>query len=181
MNDRARWRTSLHEAGHAVASIVFGGRALGVCLLSEGGGLCQSDELDRTRSAFMIASGAAAERLTAEYPVPDLKTDHTTVTVDEIENLSVFSSAPTLACQMVRSPDTRKHFDDDDRRLALWAIFGNESDPDSWARRVQFARHMAENLIERNALAIVRIATALFEKSSLSETEIKKLVDGAKS
>jgi hypothetical protein len=177
----SRWKTSCHEAGHAVAALELGGRALGVCLLSEGGGLCQNDELDGTRNAFAAAAGPAAERLADEHPVPDVITDQTPVNVDELENLPVFASAPAIACQMARSPKTRRQYDHDDRIIALWAIGGTESAPDCWGRRVEFARQVAAELVERNTAAIVAIAKELFQRSSLSETEIKTLFDGVKS
>jgi hypothetical protein len=182
MNREHRWKSALHESGHGIAAIALGGKCLGLVLLDDGySGLCQSGDLDATRTAFMVAAGPAAERLAEVVPVPDVPISESVVATDEVESLAVFTSSPLLACQMARTPETRKHFSSDDRQLALWAVTGHEDEPERWAARRYFADHVAEHVVAKNAAAIVRVATALFEKSSLSETEIKKLVDGAKS
>jgi hypothetical protein len=172
-----RWLMSLHESAHGVTAIALGGRCCGAAILDDGlNGLCQTDELLGDREMWMVAAGPAAERLAAEYPIPDVEIDQTTISAEQIENLPVFATAPTIACQMARTSDMRQQYASDDRRLALWAISGHESEPDTWLRRVEFARQMAAELIERNAAAIVAVATKLFEKSSLSENEIKSLL-----
>jgi hypothetical protein len=181
MSRETRWETALHESGHAIASLTLGGKCLGLALLDDGdSGCCQSGDLDATRTAFMVACGPEAERLAESFPVPDVPIEQMIVTVDEIESLPVFETSPLLACQMVRTADTRKRFSSDDRQLALWAISGNEADPESWARRVEFARYVAEGLVTKNAETIVRVATALFTKTSLSGPEVTAIFQGSK-
>jgi hypothetical protein len=182
MSREHRWKSALHESGHGVAAIALGGKCLGLVLLDAGySGLCQSGDLDATRQAFMIAAGPAAEKLAVEHPVPDVPIEESIVTADEIESLPVFETSPLLACQLVRIPDTRKQFSSDDRQLALWAVTGHEDEPERWAARRYFADHVAGDLVSKNSAAIVAVATELFQRTSLSETEIKAQFDGAKS
>jgi hypothetical protein len=182
MNTEIRWQLALHESAHAVAALVLGGRALGVCLLDgDGGGLCQSDELNPTAEAFMVAAGPEAETLSKTYPVPDIAVQLESASIANIETLPIFASSPALACRMLRTPDTRPQNDSDARHLALWAIFLHEDDPESWVRRIALARNVAQELVERNAEKIVAVAKKLFQRSSLSESEIKTIVEGCKS
>ncbi|MDZ4686691.1 MAG: M50 family metallopeptidase [Planctomycetaceae bacterium] len=167
-----RWKTSVHEAGHAVAAVVMGGRCAGLVLVDDGG-LAQNYELLGAREAYAIAAGPAAERLVEQHPAPTTSPAKSKVlTVDEIEALSVFGTAPFLACQLGRAADNRRHFDSDERTLALWAITGREDTPGSWATMLEHANRVAAEIIARNSTAVVRIAAALFVAGSLSEDEI---------
>lgn len=179
MTSDARWRTSLHEAAHGIAAIALGDRCLGLVLLDDNSGLAQNDELLGDRQAFAVGSGPVAEKLAEQYPAPATPPAQSKLlTVDEIEALPIFQSAPGLACQLARMPDDRRHSDCDERFLALWAITGSESVPGSWAGRVEHARRMAGLIVDRNVDAILRVATALFVAGSLSETEILNHMEG---
>ena len=172
-----RWRFCLHESGHGLSAIVLGGRCLGLVIFDDGtGGLSQADELLGNREAYSIAAGPAAEILASRFPVPEVAVIANCINVDNLETSPLFASSPMLACQMARTPDTRKHFDSDDRALALWAIDGNESEPERWASRVALARRIASEIVERHADAIVRVATALFASGSLCRDEITELL-----
>jgi len=172
-----RWRIACHESGHCVASLALGGRCLGLVLV-DGGGICHNDELLGNREAYAIASGPSAEYLAEEFAAPDVNPETKILTVDEVELLPVFKTATWIACQLARTSDTRKHIDSDSRRIAEWAIGGHESEPDTWAGRVAFAKQMAAEIVSRNADKIVRVASALFVAGSLSENEILELLKG---
>jgi hypothetical protein len=176
-----RWVIACHEAGHAVSTIVLGGRCDGVALLDDTSGLCQSLELLGNREAYCIAAGPAAERLAEEYPAPDCTdSESRTLTVDEVESLPICKTAPFLAAQMARSEADRKYGPSDDRRIALWAIEGREDQPEVWAGRVAHAHRIAADIITKNAAAVVRVASALFKTNSLSGPEVTALFERPK-
>lgn len=177
MNER--WQTACHEAGHAIASIVLGGKAHGVVLFPGGGGQAQIDELLADRLAYSIAAGPAAERLAKEHPAPtESPVESILLSVDEVEALPVFASAPYIACQMARSHEDRKNSATDAQILAHWAIRGCEDVPEAWAGRVAHAHRMAAEIVRRNAESIVRVARALFVAGSLSEIQILNQMEG---
>jgi hypothetical protein len=171
-----RWRTACHEAGHAVAAVVLGGKCLGVVLYGDGG-QAQLDELLGNRNAFAVAAGPVAERLAEQFPAPATPPAETRVlSVDEIEALPVCASAPFLGCQLARTAQDRKGGDSDARSLALWAVTGNEDAPETWAKRVEFARRVADEIVQANAAAIIRVGESLFVYGSLSRDEINQLI-----
>lgn len=175
-----RWIVACHEAGHAVSTIVLGGRCDGVALLDDMSGLCQSFELLGDREAYCIAAGPAAEPLAEQYPVPEFTPPESRPTVDEIESLPICQTAPFLAAQMARSEADRKYGPSDDRRIALWAIEGREDQPEVWAGRVAHAHRIAADIITQNADSIVRVASALFKTNSLSGPEVTALFERSK-
>lgn len=168
-----RWQVALHESGHAVSTIVMGGRCDGVALLDDTSGLCQSSELLGDREAFCIASGPAAEILAEEYPAPNCTpAESRTLTVDEIESLPICKTAPFLATQLARTESDRTDGPSDDRRIALWAISSHEDQPELWARRVVRAHRIAADIVQRNATAIAAVATELYMRGSLCGPEV---------
>lgn len=168
-----QWRIAVHEAGHAVAALEFGGQCDGLVLLPEGGGLAGVEALGNGRDAYMIAAGPESERLAEEYDAPEaMRPSGELLTVNEIESTSIFRSAPYLAAQLAKPENKRKSWVSDERHLALWAITGHEHDPESWARRLDFVRHVAREVVDRNVETIIRLARALYEAGSLSADEI---------
>lgn len=177
MIDSERWRFCLHESGHGVSAIALGGKCLGLVVFADGsGGLAQNTQLLPDREAYSIASGPAAETLETRFPAPEMAVSACDVTTKNFVSLPIYSSSPGLAVQMARSEDNRGHFDSDDRCLALWAIGGHEDRPESWSGRVAFVKHVAAEIIERNAESIVRVATELFVRGSLCRDEITELL-----
>lgn len=169
----ARWKTALHEAGHAVACIAMGGRCDGVVILPENAGLAATSELLGDREVFVVAAGPAAESLVDRFGVPSMITQQPALL--EIERLPVFQSEPLLASQMAHA--TNHRFDSDDRGLALWAITGHEDAPESWAPRVEHAKRVATEIVEKHADTIARVASLLFACGSLAREEITNLME----
>jgi hypothetical protein len=169
-----RWISACHEAGHGIASLVLGGKCFGLALYDGGqSGQASISELDANRYAFAVAAGPAAERLAEEYPAPNCTpAESRTLTVDEIESLPVRKTSPYLAAQLARTSDDRKDGPSDDRLIALWAIGGHEDQPDSWAGRVAHAHRIAADIVQRNATAIVAVATELYMRGSLCGPEV---------
>ena len=170
---KALWRTSLHESGHGIASLALGGTCEGLVMFDDGAGIAQIGELLPNQEAYSIAAGPAAESLASDFPIPNVESAKTGVlTVDEIETLPLFATAPALACQLARTSDDRRPGDSDNRRLALWAIAGCEDEPGRWAERVAFAHRIAGEIVRNNAQAIAAVAAELFSKGSLSGSEV---------
>ena len=168
-----RWRTAVHEAGHAVACVELGGRCSGLALFPTGGGLAGTQGLFGDKHAFMTASGHAAEILATEYSAPELPVVETAApepSIDTIGEPSWFSF------NTARYEEQPERYETDQRTLALWSIAGREEDPDSWARRVRFAHHVADQIVKANATRIVRLAAELFVKNRLSRVEIETLI-----
>lgn len=170
-----RWKTAIHESGHALAAIVLGGKCLGIVLYPDGGGQTHFTELLGDREAFAIAAGQAAERLAQSYAAPEC------LPTAEIETVHLRESSPFLACQLSKGSDVHKEFVSDDRYIALWAIGGNESEPERWVARVAHAHRVAVQIVETNAAAIVRVAAELFVRGNLCRDEITELFEGVKS
>ena len=170
-----RWRTACHEAGHAVAGSELGGRISGLALTENGGGLAGIQGLTGDRHCFMTAAGPAAEYLAAEYDAPELPTAEPTppepVTADD---------PPTrFAFNVARYGTHPEQYQTDDRVIAEWAISGRESEPESWAKRVAFAKHVASDIIEKNVGTVMRVATELYIRGRLTRVEIETLLKGA--
>lgn len=169
-----RWSTACHEAGHGVASLALGGQCNGL-LLHVDGGAAFVDGLFQDREAYMIAAGPAAERLANEFDVPACEP----IPLDEVASNPPTEGDRTFAqwTTVANVPGVNRGSVSDERNLALWAITGRESEPDTWTRRLALARHVADQIVQQNATAIVRIATALFQKGALTGPEIKTLYE----
>ncbi|MDZ4683783.1 MAG: M50 family metallopeptidase [Planctomycetaceae bacterium] len=179
MKSDPRWLTALHEAAHAVAALALGGRALGLAILNDDSGMAQSDELLMDRHTFAVAAGPAAEKLVEQYPAPErVITDAKLLTVDQIEALPIFASSPLMACQLARPAGDRRHCESDERVIALWVVDCHEHQPETWARRAEYAHFMGGVIVDQNADKIVRVATALYARGSLSEAEILSHLNG---
>lgn len=165
--NNARWKTAVHEAGHAVACVILGGRCDGIGIEPEGGGYANCTELSPSFDAFTTAAGPEAEYLSAEIAPPDIPSPSLSpvplpsVGVDDLAHArSVLARAAFL-----RSPP-------DDVRLAEWAISGRADDPDCWAGRVRFARHTASKIVADHRDTILSVARELFARGVLSKSEI---------
>ena len=170
-----RWRTAIHEAGHAIAGHELGGRCVGLAL-REDGGLASVYDLHGSTFAYMVAAGPAAEYLATKHPAPEMPPADV-ITREPIDPAD--SEASRFEFAVARAAIQPTHYQSDARSIALWAITSHEDDPDSWSRRVRFARHVADEIVERNVDRIVRLASELFIRGRLSRVEIESLLNGA--
>lgn len=168
-----RWVAALHEAGHAVAVFQLGGRCEGIVVTGHGTGGCTFGGLLGDRAAFAVAAGQAAETLAGQHDPPP---------VDAIESPAELPvDAAGLRCDFLvreanRQPGDRWTHPSDDQSLARWAIAGRESEPESWPRRVRFAKRVAAEIVERNAERILRVASELYRLGRLTGDDIDKLL-----
>tara|TARA_R110002073_G_scaffold177188_9_gene335149 strand:+ start:9318 stop:9842 length:525 start_codon:yes stop_codon:yes gene_type:complete len=164
-----RWTIAIHEAAHAVACIALGGRVSSVEVLSDCGG-CNMIELSPDRLAFAAAAGPRAEYLADEFDPPVMPEP---ITAKMPEAIADDSTEPAPATTLPMEP-IAVH---DDERIALWAISGHFGEPDSWARRVRFAYHVADQLITANRDHVVEIAKALYLRSRLNANDIEQITE----
>ncbi len=172
MNER--WRTSIHEAGHAIASITLGGRCDGV-LLNAVGGLAICDDLTGDQFAFMAAAGPAGEILLQHHEAPEAA-QASYKEVAEEKMLEVAGKEFATVCMFAdveQPPSTQKS---DDRHIAEWAIGGRETDPGCWARRVNLAKYVAGKIVAEHAAAIVRVAERLYVEGRVPGQQIEILM-----
>ena len=167
MNDD-RWFIAIHEAGHAVAGIALGGQVDGVVLMFDGG-LAHVRGLHCDRHAFMVASGPAAEYLSQQHAAPERVAE----TPPPLPANADFQFAEI--CYFADRPGLLKTFESDDRKIAQWAIDGRESEPESWAGRVQFCHHIAAKIVAENEACIVEIARQLFIHGRLTSDEVSRI------
>lgn len=173
-----RWRTAIHEAAHAVAGLRLGGRVDGLLLVADGG-LAHCDELSPDNHAFMTAAGPNAERLADEYDAPDGPlASYKEIATNELPEGT--SNDFAWSCSFADVQGVSQTAKSDARTLAEWAITSHEHEPESWARRVTFAKRVAAELVDRNADAIARIAERLFIQGRLTGDEIKSLMRNGK-
>ncbi len=168
-----QWLTSLHEAGHCVAALALGGRVESVLRLDDAG-MAHSVELEGGRDVYMTAAGPAAEALAEQYDPPAIEPIAETRVIESIQK----NDDPGEAADWVVRRGVKKWSRScipDDRRLALWAIGGYESEPDRWASRVAFARHIAAQIVDDRQKEIVRIAERLYQTGFLTGDEVSCL------
>ena len=179
------WKLAIHEAGHGVIAIVLGGQCTGVAIYGGGGGarldgLDHHDELGTLfsrRHAIATAAGPAAEVLADRFPVPtETPAAHRKLTIDEF--LANPDDVRNLIADNQARPDEDRFLVSDDRKIAEWAIGGNEQFPETWAGRVADVHRAAAELVEQNAEAIARLATALYVRGSLDEDQVSDCLNG---
>ena len=149
-----RWKTSLHEAGHAVAGRVAMKRTVRAAVYEAGIGAAYLDieSVPRTfEEALAVAAGPAAEALAENHmppqaspPPPPLTTTH------------AYAVAPLVA-QLRWSPR-------DAVAIARWCIRGIEDQPDRWAKRFYWIRREADIFVARHRQEIVDVAADLYEQ-----------------
>jgi hypothetical protein len=168
-----RWLAACHEAGHAVVGLDLGGRCSGL-VLTAGGGLADVTEIYGDQRAFMVAAGDAAAALAEHNAKPggDYRTPEAIVTSDLS---SPIEGSLRAACMVADMQELTQRYPSDAARLATWAVSGKETEPESWAGRVAFARHIAAKAVEVNRDKILTIARRLFTEGVLSGEEVTKL------
>jgi len=151
----SRWRTCLHEAGHAVVGRVLLGHTTraavfedgwGVADVGDGGGVPTSPE-----AAITVAAGPAAEALADRFPPP--------------EAAQVQPSPPLEARYPDRAASLKADLRTtmlDDVAIARWCIAGFESRPLRWTRQYEWVYQQADALIRRRRREIVSVAKRLF-------------------
>lgn len=174
MTTNDRWLISCHEAGHAVGAIVLGGACDGV-LLSVDSGQAHCRDLLGNNNAYMTACGPSAESLAEQFDAPICEP----VSFETIAKNPPETASHEFAawCGVADVIGINRKFESDSRSLALWAISGIESEPEKWAGRVAFARHVANQIIETNKSAVIRVARALYERGALTGEQIKQLFE----
>lgn len=164
-----RWVTAVHEAGHAVAALELDGQCEGL-VLNVDGGLAHVTVPCPDREAYMIAAGPTAQELAGKNAAPELQGPEKLGTTKALHPKEDFMFA--LSVELAEVPGSMRTLETDERRLAVWAIGGHESEPDSWARRIQFANYVAHKVVSANVEKIIRVAEQLFIHGHLSGDEV---------
>lgn len=171
-----RFTICMHEAGHAVAGVILGGRVGGILLVADGG-LAHVDHLSPDSHAFMVASGPAGESLAVDHEAPDTpQADYEEIATAELPEGT--DRGFVWSCSFADVEGGLRKAKSDDRSLAEWAIGGVEQYPEQWERRIKLARRVAAEIVRDHEAAIVRIAKQLFIHGRVTGGEIKQLLRG---
>ncbi len=148
-----RWKTCLHEAGHAVAGRRLLKRTVTAAVYEDDMGaayLGAEDAIPRTfEEALSIAAGPAAEALADVHAVPQVSPPAPALTVTYPE------SATPLVAQLRQSPP-------DHVAIARWCIGGVENQTERWANRFHWIHREAELFVARHQQEIVDAAEGLY-------------------
>lgn len=164
------WKTAIHEAGHAAATIALGGKVTRISMGPEGGGLAYLECNNATDEAISTAAGDIAEEILADTPSPVLELESSEPPTPRILPDILVEDCRTLiaAKDAARCRETVP----DAVFLARWAIAGCEDEPDRWADRIAFVNHVASKIVADHREEIIRIATSLFQRQTLFKDEI---------
>jgi hypothetical protein len=150
----ARWRVSLHEAGHAVAGRHLLRRTARAVVFDDPCGLADLGGEGAVPASFAealaTAAGPAAEVLAEHHAPPEspLAVPLEVTYAEEVKPLREKVSR----CM----PD---HI-----AVARWCIGGIEKQPDRWAKRYNWVHREARILVARHRQEIVEPARRLFER-----------------
>ena len=147
----ARWRTCLHEAGHAVAGQALSTRPVKAAVYDDNLGAAYLDfsGVPRTfEEALAVAAGPAAEEL-AELHAPPQATPPVALAVAYPER-----TGPLMAQLRESLSDTVA--------IARWCIGGIENQPDRWAKRPCWIHREARFFVSQHQHEIVEVAKRLF-------------------
>ena len=155
-----RWRTSLHEAGHAVYDrVAFGNQKGYVYVLDDTVAMCVGDfqrESYGFQDAVMSACGKSAESLADQHAPPEARPKPSEILSPEPSKTSVYQ-------ELQQDVATVKHSgESDSRRIAVWCITGYESYPEKWKRRHDIIRREAGAFIANHAEQILVVARRLY-------------------
>ena len=149
---QARWRTCLHEAGHAVAgrallgdtarAVVFGDDCGGAYLGSDASALATFEQ------ALAVAAGPAAEMLASRYTPPD------GAPAKALET-AYGEPAAALRKELRESPT-------DAAAVARWCIAGVEDQPERWVNRFHWIHREARLFVAGHRDQVVETAAALY-------------------
>jgi hypothetical protein len=153
-----RWRTCLHEAGHAIAgrrlsdrvvrAIVFDDNSGGAYINSERAIPVTFDE------ALAIAAGREAESLAGKYDPPQAPPE---APLEEKHPEAVKDLKEQLRASL---PDARA--------IAYWCVGGVEEQPERWVNRFHWIRHEAWLFVAGYQRQIVEAATGLFVRGIIT-------------
>lgn len=150
-----RWKTCLHEAGHAVAGRRLLKRTVTAAVYGDDMGAAYigtNDVIPRTyEEALSIAAGPAAEALADLHTAPQVSPPPPALATAYPE-----STAPLVA-QLRQSPP-------DHVAIARWCIRGLERQPERWANRFHWIHREAQFFVGRHQQEIVRAAVGLYER-----------------
>ncbi len=168
---RRRWKTAIHEGGHAVAgAILNGGCELTGAVVLEAGGLAfidAPDPLGSFEQALAVAAGPAAEALSERYAPPRSRPRPSAV---------VSGDAPSRqSCHAALTADLRAAVTDA-VRLARWCCESCPDEPERWVSRRYWVQREAEILVRRNAGRIVRAAEILYRSGVLMPRQLKEII-----
>lgn len=169
-----RWEVALHEAGHLAAALALNGRVAHASIGHDGSGIAHCECPSSSDAAFMVAAGPVAQELLADVPAPTEEAESYKSKVPSILPL-LFEGSDAEECRAItaaRGVTRGLQTESDERFLALWAITGFEDYPEKWLDRVVFARYVAAKIVTANREEIVRIATALYHRTTIFEQEI---------
>ncbi|KLU02968.1 hypothetical protein RISK_004938 [Rhodopirellula islandica] len=165
-----RWETAIHEAGHAVAAIVLGGKCTHAELTLDSGHVLL-DELSPDDRAFAVSAGPAAEFLAGLHeppPRPMGEMGQGSVDLGHLPEPHTSPETPAKEPSWFSPPD--------DVKVARWAIEGCEKEPERWASRVYFARHIAHKIIEDHRDEILTLASRLYLAGQLDQAEVLEAI-----
>jgi hypothetical protein len=154
-----RWRSRLHEAGHAVAGHRLLKRTVMAAVYEDGVGAAYLDikaAIPRTfEEALAIAAGPAVEALADVNAPPQELPPAPPLTATHPEAV-----APLVA-QLRQSPR-------DAEAIARWCIRGIEDEPERRIKRFHWIRRQADLFVTRNQQEIVDVAAGLYERGVIT-------------
>lgn len=163
MSSRARlerWRTCLHEAGHAVAALGLLGAERAGAVIWRGGGAADvggDDGADPPsfRSAVVAAAGRHAERLAIECPAPRSRPAKLERRPDTARTMARLSSEAAAALS-------------DDDAIRAWSMAGPGLDWRQWRRRLVTTHWAARQFVREHQVAIIETARELYRRGVIS-------------
>ena len=130
-----RWKTCLHEAGHAVAGRHLLKRTTRAAVFGNGAGVADLGGGNDVPVSFREVKAAAAVPLETAYP----------------------QNAGRLAAGVAKMMP-------DETAIARWCIQGRESQPRLWSRRHRWVYSAAAEFVSEYQREIVAVAAQLYEK-----------------
>lgn len=165
-----RWTVAIHESGHIVAGYVLGATLYSAEIVNHCGaasynGLCRFDD------AMAIAAGPAAEEAFADVPPP--ATDPAPVDLPQLAQRRA-AGAPPHSTILATNP--LGIWVSDARRLAEWATYGIEDEPERWAGRVYASRVYGDRIVRDHAELVLKVARELFHRGLLLAADLAGLL-----
>lgn len=169
----SRWQTAIHESGHICVAHFLGAKLL-AAEVREHGGIACFDGLNETFEMFATAAGPAAERLLGDTEPP------AETPLEDSEPLPTPASEFACTALYARRDIDVNRAPSDAQRLAWWSIRGVESEPQNWAKKLDFANTEAERLVWMNRENILRVARDLYASGTLWIDQLYRLLEPTK-
>jgi hypothetical protein len=173
-----RWKTSCHEAAHAVTARAFGAEPLCVVLTGvdaeliardplvlRTGGLCYHGTASAFVAAAVAAGGAAGDKLADLYPAraPAPATDG-----------AGFPPAPYHNAPEEREKFTRVNGPLDWQAIAAFACAIPDSD--RWTPRAAWVKRLAQRAVEDNRDIVLALAAELYLHGMVGSARLRELL-----